>query len=694
MSIEAYKIAVKIALTENVTRGLLMMSSHFKATEGSAKALQDRIAKIGKMTMIGGGLVGAGGVGLKMLEAPLNKALEYERFIAQLRQQGLGDSQIAEARKFSDATNVINTSMLDRMRIFTEAQGAFREGGKSGSEALQAAKDMMPVLATYETAMKTLSGEKHAAAEGSMRSLNKIVEMMGGLGDTQRAKEIADGVFKAVQSSGKMVDERQLKQFFAYGSSATNQQNLRTVFAELEPIIAELGGSTTAVGLRTAYTRTNGMMAMPPKRMVAEMNRLGITDGAGKQNAELAHLQSTDVIAYTKEIMKRYEKAGITSQTDRERENALIFGTNGSKVFNKIMSQMEVLEHSGAAYDKAKGASATANDPANKGLMGRELLAKKIEDFQLVLGQSGGLIDLATKGMTYLADAIGRVAEFAQRHPTITKLVVEGFAMMSMIAIVAGGVLLLSAAMTAFMTLNPLGWVIIGFAALAAGAIFLWRNWSSIQPKIEKVWQSMVNYLVSIWNGAKAKVVQVWIGIGAKASEIWNGMKNQATQIWTNTKASLGEIWAGIRTGSLDLWVGVKNTVLELWQGIKSGFNTFVASFLQGWQSLFNSLIAGINKLLPAAAELQKLSFADDYVKKNLAGSGDGKTSTTPGASPFINTGNDKPTQITVVSQLDGREVARSTTMYQAKEANRPNTGAPTFDTSIGAVPPGLGYAP
>ena len=215
MSIEAYKIAVKIALTENVTRGLLMMSSHFKATEGSAKALQDRIAKIGKMTMIGGGLVGAGGVGLKMLEAPLNKALEYERFIAQLRQQGLGDSQIAEARKFSDATNVINTSMLDRMRIFTEAQGAFREGGKSGSEALQAAKDMMPVLATYETAMKTLSGEKHAAAEGSMRSLNKIVEMMGGLGDTQRAKEIADGVFKAVQSSGKMVDERQLKQFFA-----------------------------------------------------------------------------------------------------------------------------------------------------------------------------------------------------------------------------------------------------------------------------------------------------------------------------------------------------------------------------------------------------------------------------------------------------------------------------------------------
>ncbi|MDU0220472.1 hypothetical protein RVS24_26225, partial [Escherichia coli] len=82
---------------------------------------------------------------------------------------------------------------------------------------------------------------------------------------TKRAQEIADGVFKTVQSSGKMVDERQLKQFFAYGSSATNQQDLRTVFGGLEPIIGELGGSTTAVGLRTAYTRTNGMMALMPR---------------------------------------------------------------------------------------------------------------------------------------------------------------------------------------------------------------------------------------------------------------------------------------------------------------------------------------------------------------------------------------------------------------------------------------------
>ena len=50
----------------------------------------------------------------------------------------------------------------------------------------------------------------------------------------------ADGVFKASQSSGRMVDERQLKQFVAYGSSATNQQTLRTIFGGLEPIIGEI----------------------------------------------------------------------------------------------------------------------------------------------------------------------------------------------------------------------------------------------------------------------------------------------------------------------------------------------------------------------------------------------------------------------------------------------------------------------
>lgn len=466
MSIDAYKIAVQISLVENVTRGLATLSRYFKAADTDAKALEARIAKIGKMAAAGGILAGAGAAGLKMFEVPLNKAMEYERFLARMRQMGLGDSQIKDAEKFVEANKIINTSVLDRMRIFSEAQGAFRQSGMSGEKALEAAKTMTPVLATYEVAMQTLSGPTHAAAEHAMRNLNKTVEMMGGLGDTKRAQEIADGIFKTVQSSGKMVDERQLKQFFAYGSSATNQQDLRTVFGGLEPIIGELGGSTTAVGLRTAYTRTNGMMALMPRRLKEEMQRLRMTDGTGeRQTTDLARLQATNIIGYTEEIMRRYQAAGITSQTDRERENAIIFGTNGAKVFNKIMSQMSVLHESLEAYDKSKGASDVVNDPKNQKLMAQQNLAKKVEDFQLALARNGGLLDMATKGLTMLANGVERLTKFANDHPAITKLAVATGAALSGLMLLGGSVLLLKSALSA---LSLIG--IPGIASAIAGA--------------------------------------------------------------------------------------------------------------------------------------------------------------------------------------------------------------------------------
>lgn len=552
----AYKIAVQIALTQNVTRGLAMMATHFKAVNADVKELQQRLAAVGKMTLVGGGLAMAGGAGLKALDGPLQKALEYERYIANMRQQGLGKDQIEDAKKFVQATEMINTSALDRMRIFTESQGAFRESGKNGEEALRAAKVMTPVIANYEVTMTTLSGAKHAAAENALRNLNKTVEMMGGLNDTKRAQDIADGAFKAVQSSGKMVDERQLKQFFAYGSSATNQQDLRTVFGGLEPIIGELGGSTTAVGLRTAYTRTNGMMALPPRRMLEEMQRLGMTDATGRQqNSSLAHLQSTDIIGYAKEMMDRYTKAGIISQTDRERENAIIFGTNGSKVFNKIMSQMEVLQESLHAYDKAKGASEVVNDPENKKLMARQQLEKKLEDLQLVLAQDGGLIDMATRGLTAFSNAVGKITQFAKEHPTLTKYVVGAVALASALAIVGGYLLLLRAVVGSLMILGRFGAIgsmlklllpgigtalsllaraamlagrallltPIGLAitAIATAAYLLWKNWDTVGPLLTGIWDGIKNGVSALveWFASKWKWFTGLFGSGDSSKE-------------------------------------------------------------------------------------------------------------------------------------------------------------------------------
>jgi hypothetical protein len=535
--LEAYKVAIRISLVEGVTAGLGLISRHLRRTDEDAKGLQKRLDSISKMGAISAGLAGAGSIGLKLFDGPIAEAMKYERAIGSLRQMGLGDAQIADARKFAEATNIIGTSVLDRIRLFTEAEGSFRESGLGGMRALQAAKTMTPLLGTYEVATGLLSGDKKVAAEQGMRSLNKTVEIMGGLDDTKRAQAIVDGVFKATQSSGRMVDERQLKQFVAYGSSATNQLGLRTIFGGLEPIIGELGGSTTAVGLRTAYTRTNGMMAMMPKRLREEMQRLGLASAGGKQQTDdMARLQATDVIGYAQNIVARYAKAGITSRTDMERENAIIFGTNGSKVFNKIMSQMPVLSHSLAAYDKARAPGAMVNDRRNGALLAPVSLEKQEADLKLRIGKDilplyvhgleiaatalGALNSLpnpvlkfgtyATAGLSVLALAGGGVASLATAAQALDAALIAGGSKFQLLPLLGKGLIFMSTGIRAAalaMVANPIGLAVTGVVALGFAAYELWKHWDVVGPKLKMLWDGitsgvtwMINKVIGLLN--------------------------------------------------------------------------------------------------------------------------------------------------------------------------------------------------
>ncbi|WP_287496915.1 hypothetical protein [Pandoraea sp. CB10b_02] len=644
MSIEAYKVAVKISLLENVTAGLAAMSRHFIATNRSAEELQKRLSTIGKMTLLGGGALAAGGLGLKLLEKPLEKAIEYERQLATLRQQGLGDKQLQEAQKFADAQKIMGQSRLDMIRHFTEAQGAFRESGMDGEHALYAAKIMTPVLGRYESASEMLSGHSKAAAHQAMQNLNKTVEIMGGITDPKRAAEIADGIFKAVQSSGRMIDERQLKQFVAYGSSATNSMDMRAIFGGLEPIIGEFGGSTVGTGLRTAFTRMSGAMSLPPKKMQGILSELGIgvaDHGGVRLNDQLLSLMQRDAAGFAKKMLQVYEQHGISSVLDRERVNAQLFGTNGAKIYNKIMSQMPTIDGSLAAYDKALNPTQMLNTPEGKRLTTLQDYHKKVEDLQLTLGQSGGVLDLLIKGLNFLNPLLASTASWLKEHSTLTKILVGSFAALSGLAVVAGGILLVVAAFKALVVV----WQFTRLGAVFSGLM------SGIGTGLRLAGQAV------LFLGRALLMNPVGL--------IVTGIAVAAFLLWKN-------------------WDSIKPKLLELWESIKTGFHTFIHMYLSGWQSLFNFLIEGINKLLPKAMELNRLTFADDYAKANLP---------QKSGSPYIKPGTERPMQVTVVSQLDGREVARSTTMYQAREANRPGMGAPTFDPTMGARPVGLGYA-
>lgn len=452
---EAYKVAVRLSLINNVSNGLTAISmglmstqKHIDKANAGLLTMETRLAQIKRSLLIGGAMAGAGAGILMGFKGPIEQAVEWEREAAKLRQMGIGEAQIRDAQKFVQANTIIGTSMQQRMRLFAEAQGSFRESGMDGARALEAAKTMMPVMAQYETAMKLLGGPHRALHEGAMRNLNKTVEIMGGIGDPRRATEIADGVFKAVQSSGKMVDERQLKQFVAYGSSATNSLSMRSIFGGLEPIIGEFGGSTVATGLRTAFTRMSGGMALPPKKMQQTLRELGIGQmdhGQTRMGDGLLRLMQSDTVEFTKRMMEIYKAHGISSQLDRERTNALLFNTTGAKIYNKLMQQMPVIEESLHAYDKARGIGQTNRDNANSPMMAIEKFHAAMDDLGLVVGQT------VLPVLTPLIKDFGKFFETLQRFPILVKGLTYGFVGLGA-AMAIGGSLML--AKTAFKALG------------------------------------------------------------------------------------------------------------------------------------------------------------------------------------------------------------------------------------------------
>lgn|GEM_PF-5635238 len=494
-----------------------------------------------------------------MLAAPVmemaREAGEVQALTNKLRILGLGDTAVRDLRAYAEAMNVAGSSVKDNLRYILEAQGAFREtGAHSLEEELKGARLFAPVMAKIHVAMRA-TGQELSDEQG--RYLLRFVEQAGGMNDARRAKEIADGVFRALQSSGGNVKPADYQSFMARAGSSGMKLSSRSLFADFEPLIAELKQSA-GVGLMGTYMRMNGMTKNNAAN--AEMLRLGLWDknkvvlnslggvksfvnGQNPLGEQRAQMLATDPVEfYRNVILPAYREKGVTDVT---RENVLLFGRTGSLLFNLIDKQLPTILKSRHAYQKAQGidqAYATSQTGFD-GAMGR--MGAAWSDFLVVAGTKGGLLDAFTSGLTTTTNALRSLTAFGNAHPTAFRWI--GTAVVSLIGmklalgavkLLFGGLLgpaatlwglwskfrlmggliealpLLSsglgiariavlglsrafiAAGIAMMT-TPVGWVIAGVAAIAAAAYLIYRNWGPISAFFRTHWTRIRNLFLA-----------------------------------------------------------------------------------------------------------------------------------------------------------------------------------------------------
>ncbi len=438
---------------------------------------------------------------------------EYQTITEKFNQYGMGDAALKEAEKFASAANIMGASRNDILKYFTEAQGVFRESGaKTLEEQLAAAKMAAPTLAKINMASKGLDEHMQGLLHDQQMDMLRFTEQMGGLKSPERFNELMSSGFKAIQSSGGNVNWEQYRQFVSKAGSSAFGLSDQALFAKLEPIIGEMKGGAAGDALMTSYQRLNGIVknkAMAHKlidygiwnKKAVVFDALGgvkkFVPGRKVLKTEAADLLASDPVAfYEKIILPKYKQRGL-SEREILTENSLIFGRQGGKMFNLIHKQQEPIHRSVEAFDKARGIDGAYN-AIQKTYAGQQMnLDAKWKDFQLALGQDGGLLDLATRGLQHLADAVSWLTAAAKSHPILAKFamvaggVVVGLAAFAMVASVvsmAVGALEVLGVVVG-VVLSPIGLLIAGAAALAYGIYELYGylkevSWSKIMSGV------------------------------------------------------------------------------------------------------------------------------------------------------------------------------------------------------------------
>ena len=452
---EAFAIGVSLRLMDRVTPGLLGMTTHFRKAGVEAEILQAKVARIGKTMAVGTAIAGAGIGILAALKPALTEASKFQTEVAKFSLFNMGDAANQDAIKFVKAMRVQGSSYVDNMARMTEAQGIFRESAKlTRQEQLAGAKLAAPVLAKIGFIADSLDGSKAAGEKASAQSMLRFIELRGGATDPKRFAQLADAGFKAIRSSGGNVSWDLLRQFSINAGTAGAHLRDDVLFGKFEPLVGEMKGQA-GVGLQTAFSRLQGV-TKPPNQVIHSMVSMGIWDpkkiiwnnqGGVKSFVPAAgglpgnplidsKLWSTDPFeAYEKYVHARYVKFNVSSE-EIARDNLMLFGRTGGKLFNIYERQRGVINNSVAVQAKTMGID-QANKVAAGTLAGQHAIAvKAFHDTLELTGEA--ILPMATRAMSAILPAIQSVNAFATSHPRMFDGIIQGIAGLG-IALVVGG---------------------------------------------------------------------------------------------------------------------------------------------------------------------------------------------------------------------------------------------------------------
>lgn len=233
-----------------------------------------------------------------------------------------------------------------------------------------------------------------------------------------------------------------------------------------------------------------------------------------------------------------------------------------------------------------------------------QLLASMQEVLTPLLPAIGGLVTALAGGLTdalkvitpYLADA----AKWLGEHPELLEAaaIAWGVYKVALMAVAAYQAIVLAT--------NPVGWIILAIAAIAAGAYLIYKNWDAVTSALTTAWEAIKGFFSGIWGWIQSVggAIGNWFTVTLPAffasipGKIWAALSALPGMLQSLFLAALNAAGTAIGVGvGLILAYFIKMPGW-IWEGIKAIGNIFVdlwnLAFSLGAQALATGVQAVI----------------------------------------------------------------------------------------------------
>jgi hypothetical protein len=509
---EAYKVAVKVSLKNEVTAGLLGLSSQFKILGKDAEAFQKKINTIKKAAMVGAGIGAAGFFGLDIMSKMIKPAEEYAHILNIMNIQGLKHQEIAEAvsAAWKTTNTVITSTVSGNLKNFIDLKNIFRGNVQEAISYLPEFAKLAAVLGASSNAK--VSGNSHDLAF----SVAKALDIRGAVNPSEFKTE-SEMMAKVIIATQGRVLPQDYQMLAKYSRQSLYGASNKFLYTELPTLMLEQktagggggGGSNGGFGVPMNAAYRFFVQGIMTKVSHERLSELGLLSGS-KYNDALkttttrtilrngvagASLFQSDPITWVQQYLvpalhREFGKNITKAEAIRAISSLRMSGT-GSYALLQYYLKYSQIEGDANLIARAKNLNTAykmslSNDPNTVNL------ALSSQWNKLKLAFSMGIIPILLPTIMKLTTEFQKLGNALRAHPALAKKLALGIGSLFVSMIALGGALL-----TVSVVLNPitrslllLGTAFTGLALLLPTLINGVKWWGN---EIEKFFHILPN---------------------------------------------------------------------------------------------------------------------------------------------------------------------------------------------------------